>query len=436
MIPSGLKKWLAAGSGVGIQIAGPRGAESMRIAGVRVRPGGAPASKVLRGGFAIENFPQQPAGAWGTEYSGFLRKLGMRHVTATVVLPRQDVIVRPLVLPGVSDKDLDGAVRFQMDGLHPYNDDDVYSSWVRLPGTSTVLVAVARKEIVERYAVFFAEAGVKIGAFTCSAAAVYSALRLFGAPPSSEILAWDDAAQGTSSAVDIYGESPARPLLSASFDVEPARAAAMAASELRIESNTPAVPLSVLLGTQAAVAYAAALASACPRLSVSLNLLPAGMRQASSPMQWIPAATAGAIVLLLAGALAAFPGFENRRFQRSLEAQIAAVTPRAELAGQIDKEIAAAGRRMQLLDDLRRRPKADMDVLAELTRILPPPTWVKLLEITPAQVVVDGETDQAAPLLKVVDASPFFEASEFQMGPMPIPGGAMFRIKTNRKGRP
>ena len=79
---------------------------------------------------------------------------------------------------------------------------------------------------------------------------------------------------------------------------------------------------------------------------------------------------------------------------------------------------------MQLLDDLRRRPKADMDVLAELTRILPPPTWLNLLEISPAQVIVDGETDQAAPLLKVVDASPLFEASEFQMGPVPMPGGA------------
>ena len=98
VIPAGLKKWLAAGSGVGIQITGPRGAESMHIAAARVRPGGAPASKILRGGFTIENFPQQPAGRMGDHYAAFLRKLGMRHVTATVVLPRQDVIVRPLVL--------------------------------------------------------------------------------------------------------------------------------------------------------------------------------------------------------------------------------------------------------------------------------------------------------------------------------------------------
>jgi hypothetical protein len=431
MISAGLRKWLAAGSGVGIQISGPRGAESMHVAAVRVRPGGAPAVKLLRGGFAIENFPQQPAGVWGTDYAAFLRKLGMRHVAATVVLPRQDVIVRPLELRGVSDNDLEGAVRFQMDGLHPYNDDDVFSSWVRLPGTSTALVAIARKEIVERYAGLFAEAGIKIRAFTCSAAAVYSALRLFGSPASREILAWDDSSE--TGGADFYGESPARPLLSASYDIEISRAAALAASELRIESQTQPVPLSALLGVQPAVAYAAALASACPRLCLSLNLLPAAMRQASSPLQWIPVGAAGVAVVVLAGALVAFPAFENRRFERSLQAQIAAVMPRADRAGQIDKEIAAAGRRIQLLDDLRRRPKADMDVLAELTRILPPPTWLNSMEILPAQVIVDGETDQAAPLLKVVDSSPLFESSEFQMGPVPKPGGAMFRIKTNRK---
>ncbi len=431
MIPAGIKKWLAAGSGVGIQITGPRGAESMHIAAARVRPGGAPASKILRGGFSIESFPQQPAGVWGTDYAAFLGKLGMRHVTATVVLPRQDVIVRPVVLPGVSDKDLDSAIQFQLDGLHPYSEDDVFSSWARLPGTSTVLVAVARKDVVERYAALFAEAGIKVGGFTCSAAAVYSALRLFGDPPSREILAWDEATSGT---MDFYGESPSRPLLSAGFDLEPARAAALAASELRIESLTQAIPLSELLGAQPAVAYAAALSSACPRLSLSLNLLPAEMRQASSPVHWIPAAAVALIILMLAGALAAFPGYESHRYERSLDAQIAAVAPHAARADQIDKEIAAASRRVQLLDDLRRTPKADMDALAELTKILPPPTWLNLLEITPKQVIAGGETNQAAPLLRLVDMSPLFESSEFQMGPVPIPTGAMFRIKANRKG--
>jgi hypothetical protein len=39
MIPAPFKKMLAFGGGVGIQIVGPRGSESLRIAAARVRPG-------------------------------------------------------------------------------------------------------------------------------------------------------------------------------------------------------------------------------------------------------------------------------------------------------------------------------------------------------------------------------------------------------------
>ena len=248
---SGLKKWVAFGSGVGIQIVGPRGAESLRIAAARVRPSGAR----LAGSMTVGDFPRQPAGVWGTEYAAFLRKLGLRQAVATVILPRAIVIVRPLALPGVSNKDLDSAVRFQMDGLHPYNDDDVYSAWTRLPGTSTVLVAVARKDAVERYAAPFEEAGIRVGGFTCSAAAIYSALRLFGAKPAPELLAVDDSA----GELEYYGESPTRPVFSASFELGDnglgdERAAALAASELRIHSEAEPVPLASLLGAVHSVA--------------------------------------------------------------------------------------------------------------------------------------------------------------------------------------
>lgn len=426
MIPAPFKKWLAFGAGVGIQIVGPRGSESLRIAAARVRPGRAQ----LRGGFTIEDFPHQPAGVWGTNYAAFVRKLGMRYVAATVVLPRADVIVRPLTLPGVSDKDLDSAVRFQMDGLHPYSDDDVYSSYTRLPGTPLVLVAVARRETVERYAGPLEEAGIKIGGFTCSAAAVYSALRLFGTAPATELLACDENAPD---ALEFYGESPARPVFSATFEERPERASALAAAELRIDSHTQAVPLAGLLGAEPPVAYAAALASACPRHSLALNLLPSERRQTGSALRWVPSAAFAAVALALAAAVVALPGYQRDRTLISLAAQIKDAQPHADRAAQIDKQIDAARRRIQLLDDLRRHTKSDIDVLAELTRLLPPPTWLNGTEITARQVVISGETNQAEPLLKVLDASPVFESSEFQMQPLRTPTGQMFRIKTNRE---
>ncbi len=137
-------------------------------------------------------------------------------------------------------------------------------------------------------------------------------------------------------------------------------------------------------------------------------------------------------MLLLALTLAAFPSYEDRRYLRSLQAEIAKVEPGANRATALDRQIETARRRTELLDEFRRRGKGNMDVLSELTRILPPPTWVSQLEITPAQVTIAGETDQAAPLLRVLDGSPMFKGAEFVTPPVRTPNGEQFRFRTNR----
>ena len=182
-----------------------------------------------------------------------------------------------------------------------------------------------------------------------------------------------------------------------------------------------------------ALPFAASLGSACPRLSSKLNLLPVEQRQTGSRAIWIPTVLFGVIALLLATALAAFPGFEDRRFAKSLQAEIAKIRPQVERSAAIDRQMDTARRRTLLLDDFRRRAKSDMDVLQEMTRILPPPTWLNTLEIGRSQVVIGGETDQAAPLLKTIDDSPLFESSEFATPPVRTPTGWFFRIRTNRE---
>jgi Tfp pilus assembly protein PilN len=428
MIPAGLRKILAFGSGLGIEIAGPRGGESLEIAAVRVRPGGA---KVL-GGLRVEDFPHQAAGVVGTDIAAFAKKLGLGHVVATVLLPRQDVIIRTLALPGVSDKDMAAAVGFQLDGLHPYAEEDVISSWSRLPDSSTVLVALARRDAIERYATFFAEAGIKVGAFTCSAAAIHSALRLFGTSPALPLVAVDASDAG----VEVYGESASRPLYSSRANLSPERALAIAYSELRLESPMEATAFSALVGAEQPLPVAAALASACPRHVLDLNLLPEDQRVSGSLLIWVPSAVLGALILLLAGGLAALPAIEQRRYADSLQQEISRVEPAANRAAALDKQIDAVRKRTDQLDGLRRRPKADMDALQEMTRVIPPNTWLNLLEVSAKQVVLGGETDQAAPLLKTIDTSPLFQGSEFVGSPVRIQAVERFQIRTNRESTP
>src|SRR5690348_12640434 len=111
------RKLLAFGSGVGIEI----GARDLEVVATRVRPTGI----YVLGRLTIEDYANRPAGQWGAEYARFLKSAGADRISATVLLPRRDVIVRQVSLPGVAAKDVESAIRFQLDSLHPYGDEDV-----------------------------------------------------------------------------------------------------------------------------------------------------------------------------------------------------------------------------------------------------------------------------------------------------------------------
>jgi hypothetical protein len=278
----------------------------------------------------------------------------------------------------------------------------------------------------------FAEAGIKIASFTCSAAAIYSALRLLGnAVPAEGVLTFEPNSNGT---VEIYGESPERPIFSAVFDMPAGRAAALAAAELRLQVSEPVASLAELLHVDPPLPYAAALTSACPLLCLPLNLLPLSERQLDSRAKWIPSAALAAAVALLAVALSVAPRYETQRYLSSLNAEIARITPAANRSAALDRQIAVARSRIALLDELRGRTKLDMDVLAEMTRILAPPAWLNTLEITRTQITLAGETQQAALLLQLIDGSPLFQGSEFTIAPARANNVAeSFRIRTNRE---
>ena len=434
MVVQNLRKWLAVGAGVGIEV----GARELRIVVARVRPTGV---RVL-GSATIEGFRERPATEWGAEYAAFLKKLGASHLVASVLLPRQEVIVRPLNLPGVAAGDLEAAVGFQLESLHPYPEDEAASAWARIPRAAWVLVAIARRAVVERYAELFSEAGVKVASFTVSAAAIRSAIRLLATPPAAFVTYHDAGGE-----VELYGESEARPLFSAVFDVPLERALPLALAELRLDAAPESLPLQRMLPaprwappdfdlSRATLAYAAALAGACPRLATAANLLPAQLRQTSSRAIYVPTLALGGLLAIVLAALTISGTLENRRYLERLDAEIAKLEPRAKRLSQMEGQVAAARARTQLLDDFQKRSKADLDALNELTMRLSPPAWLNSLELTRAGANLSGEAEQAASLLKILDASPMFRNSEFTMGITRIGGAEVFRVRTQREGAP
>src|SRR5260370_23452716 len=180
------------------------------------------------------------AGGWGSEYLKFLRENGGSHLAATIVAPKREVIVRQVALPGVANKEFGAAVGYQVDTLHPYGEDEVAYGWQHVSENGTALVGIMRRSTFDAYLEKFAEAGVALACFTFSAAALHRAARVLSTPPPEGFLA---TAATESGEIEVYGESPSRPVFSAQFDLPVDRAAALAAAELRLPPEATALPL-------------------------------------------------------------------------------------------------------------------------------------------------------------------------------------------------
>ncbi len=419
------RRWLLFGTGLGIAI-GPR---NLEWSIVRSRPSG----PALIASGEVADFRTRPAAEWGGELNGALAQAGEKQLVASLLLPRDEVIVRTLHLAGVPEKEIPAAIELQADTLHPFGDEDIAWAWVKAHHDS-VLVGIVRRASLTSYETLFSEAGIGLAAVTFSAAAIHAALRLRGAAPAS-LLLYSEGNPRT----EVYGESEARPVYSAEYAFAPERALALARAELRLAPDQPAQPVREALAVPDAahpLAYATALAASAPLAAHVANLLPKDRRASNARRQYIvPLALAAVAVIAALITFVVMPALAQRSYLQSLNNEIKTLEPAAQRAQTLDKRISSNRARIASLDDFRHRTQADLDVLNELTRLLPPPVWTNSIEIYTDNVVIAGEADQAAPLLKVLDSSPLFQNSEFALSVTRNGTAEQFRIKTMRRNR-
>jgi len=433
MSAAGYRKWLAFGTGIGIEM----GREDLTVTVVRLRPSGV---RVL-GELAIPRFREQPAAEWGENYASFLEKLGAQHLAATILLPRDEVTVRQVALPGVSNKDLASAIRFEIDSLNPYSEEEAAYDGARIGKTASVLIGITRRSSLERYTALLSQAGVKVASFTFSGPAIYSALRLYADTPSDGlvVLGQDE------DEVEVYGESATRPLFSARLDQSADRARTLAVAELRLPPETEANALHLALPqpvaapenydpARSSLSYAGAVSSASLLHPLSLNLLPPEQRRGASRLRYVPTAVLGSLVLLLCVAVLAYPKYSDDRYVELLQAQIRTLDPLARRAVDAERQTVNARNRAQTLDTFRQQTREDLDVLNDLTHLLAPPAWLDSMQMTRTSININGQTQQAASLIKLLDSSRHFQASAFSLPLQKGSGGEVFSIRSARKG--
>jgi Tfp pilus assembly protein PilN len=473
-----LKSIFRLGTGCGIEIRG----EHLRVVAAKSRPGGV----TVLGSATLENFRHRPPQEWGAEYASFLKDHGLTHLSATVALPRAEVIVRQLLLPRIAGKELAAAVRYQMDVLHPFGEDEVYHAFapLREPGEGTgqlpVAVVIAEKTRVDGYANLLEAAGIAVASFTVTDAALAAALRVrWDAPPRPFVFA-----VVRSGSIEVYGEAEDRPLWTTQFDLasmQPARALQVAAAELRLDPESPAAlvicgdsgvetdaepaeaglspadklaaevpaafqtrsvaemlpapidgPASFDLRSEA-TAFAVALESACPRLGWRANLLPEERRKTDSRWMYAPAAALAAALLLLALAFAMRPVVQNRSYLAALEAEAARLEQTVQTVEQAEQQSGHVRRRLARLQSQQHRAEADLRTMQELSELIPGNVWLRNLELGDSVALLAGQAPAAAPLLSLLDSSTTLTEASFTNSLVKSGEGELFQIGAQRR---
>ena len=245
-------------------------------------------------------------------------------------------------------------------------------------------------------------------------------------------------------AVEVYGESPSRPLFSAEFDLAPQRAATLALSELRLAPDTAPRTLEEILPKPAVNPVAKRSFPQCTavRDGAVRGLSPVcsgGQRAAARSIAVSTPARCSSRLWCWPPSFSWWPvpwrrtrSWSEKQYLKQINAEIARLEPLHKRADALDRETERARARAQLLDQFRKQTRMDLDALNELTHLLEPPAWSNNIDLARDSVRISGEAPQTAPLLKILDASPFFEKTEIQMS-APQASGETFQIRTNRR---
>ncbi len=141
----------------------------------------------------------------------------------------------------------------------------------------------------------------------------------------------------------------------------------------------------------------------------------------------------GILALLAVGLLGvglALPLLEKQRIITALEPQLAAARRAALVANGLRDEIAQATERLDLAVREKRVRVKLLDVLQEITRLLPDDTWLQELEVTGTEVQMRGETPSAAQLVGLLEASERLRNARFRspVTPSPVSGRERFHL--------
>lgn len=431
----------------------------------------------------LEDFQAMAPDQRRARVQAFLQRNRADHCSVVVALPRREVLLRQLDLPPEARENLAKVVDYQLVNLLPSEEQAVATDTLTVreesnPPRLRVTLFVVLRSTLERTLASCRELGLAPDRILPAAVALADYLRAHapGAAKAPGLVVRLDPDRG-----ELAGLVEGQLRLCKEFRYDPSNLEEVLESEVELFRGEAGlgeeVPIKLFLagdsdalggaeerlpvrtlspprpaGSSAppsrpsAAEWPALAAASCGfrrKDALAVNLLPAEQRPRKSRWERAPTyALAGLNALLLLGLLLQGP-VQQRAFSERMSRERERLEPAVSAFRKVEAERNLWRERADLLEGYRNRNAHLLAALADLSRILPTDSMVRLFNLEDGVVRIQGTSGQAAALPRILEDSRYFKEVEMVSGitrdskgresyhiqarledPLPLAGGA------------
>ena len=145
----------------------------------------------------------------------------------------------------------------------------------------------------------------------------------------------------------------------------------------------------------------------------NINLLPLSLRKKVSRFGIYLAMVLSVIALVLAGVWIIHPLLQDRNELSRISGEVKDKKPKVDAIEAILKEKALLEKEVREFEALRAEEVSKLEVLKELSEILPPTVWVWNVKLRSKDIEINGFANSASDLIAILDKSSLLEKVEF-----------------------
>ncbi len=159
-----------------------------------------------------------------------------------------------------------------------------------------------------------------------------------------------------------------------------------------------------------------------------VNLLPQEKRRAKRlDVKSLNLALTGLLAVLVVAAIT-IPIVQKNRAIEALEAQVQAAAADAREGAELRQDLEKMAEASQFLVAKKASDVMIVELVDEVSRILPDHTWITRLDLSGDELQIQGQSSASASLIGIVESSPWFENARFSSPVVQITGTDNDRI--------